>query len=743
MKNLNYILLACLLFILILGAMPLKAQQAQEAQDPTDQELTDEGEDSSVDLSLSSERGHPWEYDQGPQKNSEFLKIFSSLPNYRAIGKAVIGDERFRWHWGPVFYRGRLGKNEIKILVIGQEGAQDEALAKKTFTGGTGQHMQRLLDFLGISHSYLFVNTFIYSIYGQYQDATLPNAIKGDLWLAQSPQSPIVQTRNKFLNQILENNRDSLRLVVAVGSGAKDTLTTWVESKGGKCAQQGKVETCDASVIGEKIRLVGVAHPGMAGQVDKKLPKKQQQEQLKQILATLRKSFQTAVNHVAESLAQDPNWLPVDAGCTRSDVVTQEYEEDVKNEDGSTSKVTKTFLTFSEPYTYRHVPVPFRDFAFGSNWRLGSAGTASNRTSDQRSIKIFSAKGVYNDKVLWYTPNGSSLEDSGYINIDGDLPYEAPRTDYNAFDPGPEATKWSKLLMGEQEGYEWPDFNDLGATSDKSFGTGPIYRGRLNEARVLVLADQESHDDMFTGRALSGDGGQKLQHFLQKMGMTQSYAIIRTLPVDTLPLSSDELKDIENYLNKSQRKLKLSSKEVTGILNHLRDRNLSEREIRKIVFHPQVEKVRNKILEELLNQNHVQVILTVGPYAQEALEKAKLKTNDILVVNLKTAKDEEAAQNWTEALKVLSKASYDKDEKSDFKFAYNKREFKNTRLEINRYDFPFATPRWMGTSGSLATRSLDSDDLYQMTMPRWATQWKAPKLTHEELQSLKDGGWVK
>lgn len=663
-----------------------------------EEELLGEEETEGSDLSSDTRRGNPWEYDAGPKKDSKILEIFSRVPNYRAIGESVIGQKRFRWEWGPVYYRGRLGENEVKILVIGQEGGQDEGLSKKTFTGGTGQHLQGFLNFLGINRSYLFVNTFIYSIRGQYQDKKLPGAVEGDLWMAQNLDSPIVKLRHELLNEILESNRDTLRMVIAVGSGAKDTLGTWVLSKGGTCktSQDGKplVDTCTSDVLSDNLVLVGVAHPGMTGQVDKSLPKDKQKEQLKNFIDILQKSFSNAANLVARKVYQDRDWMPVDEGG---------FRPEAQEKDGKNGK----WVTFEKEYKYRSAPVPFRDFPFGFNWRLGSNSTVSNRTMDQRSIKIFSSAGKYNEKANWFTPKGADYAHSGFQIKKGsrDLPYEQPKEDRKAYDPGP-GREWARLLMGSEPGFEWPDFNELGVRVHPSFGHGTIYRGRLDEARVLVLADQDSHDDMFTARALSGDGGQKIQHLLSKLGITKSYVIIRTLPVDTLDLPSN----VVDRVNRNQ----------------------------------QVVKVRNEILNRIFSNNKVQLVLTFGPHADEAwgLANEELETR-VPVYNLKAADEKGAADSWNGALESLSRKSYEKDDKAQPSFRYDSRTFKDTRLEVNRYDLPFGTIRWKGTSGSLASRALDNPELYQMTMPLWAAGWKTPALSRDEEVSLRDGGWLK
>ena len=69
--------------------------------------------------------------------------------------------------------------------------------------------------------------------------------------------------------------------------------------------------------------------------------------------------------------------------------------------------------------------------------------------------------------------------------------------------------------------------------------SGPVRStaGGSRQLSLIVLADQTSDDDTFTGRALSGEAGQRFQGVLRAAGLTKRYLIIRTLPVDTLDLT--------------------------------------------------------------------------------------------------------------------------------------------------------------------------------------------------------------
>ena len=427
------------------------------------------------------DRGAPWEHDPGPTPGGVALQLFAETPNYRGIGLRWSGKEEFRWHFGPMFYRGRINGG-AHVLVVGQEGAQDESLSHRSFTGGTGGRMQHLLRHLGVTHSYLFLNTFVYPIFGQYDAGLRP--------LAQDHRSPIVQHRHALFDHVATAN--PLRLVVAVGAAAKESLATWIRAHGGT-AEPDHLELAQAGAVLPGLRAVGVVHPGGAGKGGS--------------VAAIIASFKAAAAHVGAWSLSDPGWLPVDPGATRSP---------------------------ADSFKYGASPVPFADLPYGMPWRLGFGSTSSNRRDGQTAIQLFSKAGKYNNTgvTLAYPSLGPGPQ-TGYAGEPGDLPYEPPRVHPTGFDPGPSAS-FARLLQGGEAGLPWPDFTALGLSAHPSFGFGPGYRGRATDVSVLVLADQASDDDLLLGRALCGEAGQRLQSLLAAAGVRRRYLVLRTLPVDML-----------------------------------------------------------------------------------------------------------------------------------------------------------------------------------------------------------------
>ena len=576
------------------------------------------------------DRGFPWEYDPGPPEGVNWAKLFAQTPNYRGLGKGKLGKEIFRWHFGPMFYRGRLKKNAVKVLIIGQEGAQDESLAHRSFTGGTGSKMQYFLKYIGITESYLFLNTFVYPIFGQYG--------KPLEWLAQDLTSPIVKHRQEIFNYVL--SRNDVHLILAVGNAAKESLVTWVQSRGGTCPQGADdVSLCSGASLDPRTKIIGVMHPGAAGKGGS--------------VSAVIADFKKALAKIKTWMDADQTWLPPDSSGSRM---------------------------FDQDYKYRSAPIPFRDFPYGIPVRLGKGATSSNRKDNQRSIQIFSAGGVYGARgaKLKYSDNAAGSEE-GYSEEPGDVPYEPPKKNFKKYDKGP-GIAFARLFMGGEDSLEWPDFTSLGVTAHPSFGTGPIYRGRPDQAYVFILADQQDHDDLFIGRALTGESGQRMQAFLEGIGILKSYIIIRTLPVDTLDLSVSKVSSI---VNKAQ--------------------------VKKVY-----QGVADKIRAESPN---LKLVLTFGQHARNLAQKLSLGT--LPIIHLKAWKDQGSLQDWQAQLQTIKQVNYKKDTANPT-FSYDGR-----RSQIPRFDLPYGTLRWQGTSGDRARRPIDqstnrpSPDYYKIFIPDW------------------------
>jgi uracil-DNA glycosylase len=583
------------------------------------------------------DRGSPWEYDPGPPGNRSWARLFAETPNYRGIGKAVIGREAFRWHFGPMFYRGRLGDGQVRVLIVGQEGAQDESLAHRAFSGGTGARMQHLLKHLGMTRSYLFLNTFVYPIFGQYG---------ADLRvLAQHPASPISHHRNQIFDYLVARN--DVHLAIAVGTAAKESLASWITSHGGS-AQPGRLHEADATIISPRLRMLGVLHPGGATGGG---------------AAAIIADFKAAARRVAGWRADDAGWLPADP-------------------DGQPQ--------LPDDYRYRSAPIPFRDLPYGLAWRLGRGGTSSNRRDGQTAIQLFSADGAYNNSghVLSYAGSAAGSQ-AGYAQEAGELAYEPPRARYRDFDRGP-GVRFSRLLQGGEPGLPWLDFSGVGLRGHPSFGHGPIYRGRLDHPAVLVLADQGCHDDLFTGRAATGDDGQHLQAFLRAAGLTRRYAVLRVLPIDMLG---------ETFARR-----------------------------RAAVDHP----ATRALYAEVIRRSAPSVVVAVGRTARRLA--AQLGLGGRPVIEMAARGDAGWKQSWQAALATLAGQPYPRD-LAQPSFAYD-----GEREQIPRIDLPYGTLRWQGSSGDRALRARrdgsPSFDYYKLVMPAWAAALAPQPLSAAELQAI-------
>jgi uracil-DNA glycosylase len=151
-----------------------------------------------------------------------FASLVTSYPG--AVAYPAAG---FRLEWGPVFHRGRLD-GTARVLVIGQDPAQHETIARRILVGEAGHRLQGFLFKLGIDRSYVMVNTFLYCLFGQGGAAGKANV------------TSIVTYRHKWLDAIFDH--EPIEGVVALGMLAGQAWEKWSATPKGKSVSPGFVK---------------------------------------------------------------------------------------------------------------------------------------------------------------------------------------------------------------------------------------------------------------------------------------------------------------------------------------------------------------------------------------------------------------------------------------------------------------------------------------------------------------------
>lgn len=139
-----------------------------------------------------------------------------------APGAAVYPQADFRLEWGPVFHRGRLD-GSARLLVLGQDPAQHETIVRRILVGEAGHRIQGFLAKLGLEQSYVMVNTFLYSVFGQGGGSK------------HRDDEQIADYRNRWLQALLAGGK--VEAVVALGSLADNAWQTFRASAAGSGVQ--------------------------------------------------------------------------------------------------------------------------------------------------------------------------------------------------------------------------------------------------------------------------------------------------------------------------------------------------------------------------------------------------------------------------------------------------------------------------------------------------------------------------
>jgi 5-methylthioadenosine/S-adenosylhomocysteine deaminase len=154
------------------------------------------------------------EFDPG-YGQQPFKSLVENYPD-----ETVYPAEDFRLEWGPIFHRGRLDRSAV-VLVIGQDPAANETFVRRILVGVAGQRTQGLLAKLGVTRSYVMVNTFVYSVYGQGGGEKHRN------------DTAIAGYRNQWLDALLLG-ATRVQVVIALGALADSAWKQYRATQGGQ-----------------------------------------------------------------------------------------------------------------------------------------------------------------------------------------------------------------------------------------------------------------------------------------------------------------------------------------------------------------------------------------------------------------------------------------------------------------------------------------------------------------------------
>jgi cytosine/adenosine deaminase-related metal-dependent hydrolase len=135
------------------------------------------------------------------------------------LGSDVYPAADFRLEWGPIFHRGRLN-GTARLLVVGQDPAASETFVRRILVGIAGQRTQGFMHRLGLTRSYVLINTFLYSVYGQGGGNR------------HAKDGAIAQYRDRWIDAILAQG--SIEAVIALGELADQAWIGWKDRHPGQ-----------------------------------------------------------------------------------------------------------------------------------------------------------------------------------------------------------------------------------------------------------------------------------------------------------------------------------------------------------------------------------------------------------------------------------------------------------------------------------------------------------------------------
>jgi uracil-DNA glycosylase len=242
-----------------------------------------------------------------------------------------------------------------------------------------------------------------------------------------------------------------------------------------------------------------------------------------------------------------------------------------------------------------------------------------------------------------------------------------------AFDPGPDQA-WEQLFHSAP-------LNHYAAYAGNPFHTrfGPVfYRGRLDgTARVLVVGQDPSTDEVLAQRIFVGQAGQVGQHFLAKIGLTRSYLMFNTFLFG------------------------VQSGSITPAM----------------VTDATIKAFRNKLFDKARATNALEAVITFGSHARTSVLNWPGRAGLTLIHLTHPTSPTAVAANWNSKFAAATAAIAPDGDGVVDPAPYSASATAMPHRDIPRGDLPFGIPDWHGTGG--ATRSKRGSGANYKTQISW------------------------
>jgi hypothetical protein len=224
------------------------------------------------------------------------------------------------------------------------------------------------------------------------------------------------------------------------------------------------------------------------------------------------------------------------------------------------------------------------------------------------------------------------------------------------FDPGP-PVQWRDFLASAPL-----DYYVHHASRRFRIDFGPVYyRGRLDgTARILVVGQDPSTNEILGQRILVGSSGQRVQGFLRKLGITRSYVMANLF--------------------------------LFSVFGQV------DAELRAIALEEPILTFRNSFFDRLAQENNLQAVVVIGKGAQLAVDNwPGSQEHPVFEIQHPAALDEAAVlATWNSALTLLRPIVEPDDDGSPDPSPYGSSFAPEDAAPIPRFDLPFGLPEWHG-----------------------------------------------